>query len=229
MSKRESRGQQVKTFGHYVPQPDQSTEKETIKVYFKADEGRFYIYPPAHILPVARAKAEQSSAAHGVNFRDDFINSPLMDKVVHAFETMCSIYQNILKEEGKIRVIRFAVQRNLRADLNHHAKSEISFCGSPALYFNYELLWLSGGELFRQDDPELPLQHVRSHHDGDAKVIPWTQEREDFFASMTVAMITLINRIDDFKANLESNVDKAIATRSSLFLPAPSATEGYGK
>jgi hypothetical protein len=44
-----SKGQRVKTFKSYIPQSDLTKKETQVVVYFRADNGLFYIYDGAHI------------------------------------------------------------------------------------------------------------------------------------------------------------------------------------
>lgn len=229
MAKKESRGQKVKTFKHWIPQPDLSREETQVAVYFKADEGTFYIYHGAHVFEACQDEAGNMYHFDKVHMRPTSISGKVMDQVVKAFEAVCNKYEKLLREQGKIRVIRFSFARNRRyvEDSPFKPASDISFCGSPALHFDYELLWRVGDKLYRQDAPDFPLQFAgsvardRGLHGEDETCVDWTPEREAFFEQMRNGLITLINRIEDFQSDLAGNIDLAIASGGMFLLAAP--------
>lgn len=230
MSKRESKGQRVKSFKHWIPQPDLSKKETQVVVYFKANEGAFYIYDGAHLIEACRDETDRWYETRHVTAHGAALRSKLMDNLIEGFEALCKRYEQLLREQGKKRCIRFSFARNRPyvEDSEHKPRSDISFCGHPAIHFDYELLWRVGDTLYRQDDPEDALQfagHVaRSSglHGETETCVDWTPEREAFFSQMRSSLITLINRIDDFQSDLEKNVTLALQGGMSPLMIAAS-------
>jgi hypothetical protein len=239
----ESKGKRVKQFKELVPQLDQSSEMEVIHVYFKADEGNFYIYPQQHLLDVV------SSLDNGIDFRDaqyhpghGSIKAPVMAAAIACYKSLCTKFFDIVRTEQKKRVIRFTLKYNIAkmpdgSWRGHAPGDDISFAGRPALHLQYEVLWQSGKRLYRQDRPQDRLQDagsavpsvygnremgMRQRRDG-IYIIDWTQEREDFFASMKSSLEQLIHLLVLFVQDLEGDPDMAIANLSGgmTLLPPP--------
>lgn len=241
---RSGRGQQVKTFKHHEPQPDLGYKEVIGKVYFDAASGEFSIYTPEHIRLVEQALTEaRDQDQSGARMHGGRVIALTMDDVLKHYETVRRRYMALMQSEQKTRVIRFTYASNLDWIDGHHEKYRnglpgkirgdrdgISFCGSPALHMTYEVLWEAGGKLYREftrakfsdeaDEPETRLEYVSP---GRGMIIPWTPEREAFFARMTGTLETLIMRLDEFSSQLTENVDWAIEQADrALALPPPS-------
>ena len=130
-------------------------------------------------------------------------------------------FKCFLREANKSRVIRFHFKRNASTS-PWFRDEQISFCGSPALHLNYEVLWKVGNNLYRQHDPKMPLEYAGAVKDrfdeGTSNVIEWTEERERFFESMVQGLVGLIRKVEDFSKNLAVNVDLAITSHTTPML-----------
>jgi len=229
MSRRESKGQRVKTFKAYIPNSDLTTTETIVVVHFKADDGFFYIHDGAHMFAPVREASGKVHDASGTRFHDTWIANNTLDGVVQTFEWICKQYTNQMRDALKSKVIRFTFKRNRPwmkerdESKNRPAASDISFCGTPAITFSYEVLYRIGDQLYYKPSENSPLQYRGKDteargRDGEAKTIPWTEEREAFFENMRLSLITLITRVEDFTENLEGNIDKAIAHAAPLLL-----------
>ena len=215
----ERKGQQVKTFKHYTPVEGEARRAEQImKVYFKADNGQFYIYPDAFLMAFAHDGYDGPSG--GYSLYNDRIAADTMDTVIDGFKTICQRYEHAMKENKKVKVIRFWFAKNIRQTLCAD-RDDMSFVGSPALHLRYEVLWRVGDVLLRENMQSAGKVGSTSRGDGTTTIIDWSEARELFFANMVAGLETLIMRCVDFTADLEKNVDNAIAHKQGLFLPAP--------
>lgn len=226
--KRDSKGQRVRTFKHFVPQPDLSTIETQVAVYFKADTSYFSIYDGAHMRDACKGEVQKSYDLRELAFFDDRVSSQLFDRVVEGFKALCTAYTRLLREAKKDRVIRFTFKRNLDWAEGRKAANDISFCEAPALHLDYEVLWRVAGKLYEQNEPGDPLQYRGSaadetarRGDGRSAVIEWTDEREAFFRNMRTALEALIQRVEAFGADLAANVDIAIAGNAPALLAPP--------
>ncbi len=220
--KKESRGQQVKTFQVHYPQPDLTYVKVTEKVYFKADEGTFAIYPPPHILGLVAGDCFGDRSEHGTRWwRSDRIVSDRLDPILALHRDLLLRYVSIVREERKTKVIVFKFECNFSGGSLHHVpRNDMHFAASPAIALDYAVRWRSGGHLYKfdEDDPELGLR--RSGFDGVE--IEWTAEREEFFEAMKAGLVNVIDRMIDFEKALKVDAGKAIAQmKSRALLPAP--------
>jgi hypothetical protein len=223
MSRREARGQRVKTYKFWIPQPDLIAAETQIVVYFKADESRFYIYEGAHVLEAVGHFADKMGELLHCRVHGGNISSPLIDNLMKGFEALCDRYVMLLREQGKKRVIRFTFARNRPyvEGSPHKPASDISFSGAPALHFDFDMLWRVGDKLYRQSRPDDPLQFAgsvarsRGLHGESETCVDWTPEREAFFTQMRGALIETINRIEVFQSDLEQNVGLALARGTS--------------
>lgn len=224
--KRESKGQQVKTFQSFQPQPDLSKVKTIIKVYFKAADGGFYIYGPDHMLPVVEGQCKDKP----FRIMQGSIQAATLASVIEGYEWAEFWYFEILKSENKKKVIvfNFAANRRYsegpyctksRGPLDTHVRDDIHFIGSPVLHLDYEILWKAGNRYYKQHEADDPL--VGASPDGT--IIDWTPEREAFFEKMRAGLVYLIDRLIDFEGDLGVNADLAIASLQSgqALLPPP--------
>jgi len=226
--KRESKGQRVKTFKTFIPNADLTTTETQVVVYFKAESGLFYIFDGAHMFSAARERAKKRERSGGVSIHDNMITSNTLDGIVAGFNDICLAYTAEMQNALKKKVIRFTFKRNVAWDSEHQAQSDISFCGTPAVHFMYEILYQVGDQLYyrRSEDDGATLQYrgkvnEARFRDGDAITVDWTEEREAFFSNMQASLVTLIHRVDDFQKDLLVNVDRAIAATSTLLLEKP--------
>lgn len=177
------------------------------------------------MLVACKEAAQRNYDSRLLRFSDDHISCSNLNEIVEGFKALCEIYKRLLREQKKERVIRFRFKRNLPGTVDHLPKDDISFCGNPALHFNYEILWRVNDKLYRQYEPDDPLQFAGDvqdrHKEGAAHVIEWTQEREAFFESMQRSLVDLILRVEQFQSNLSSNIDLAIAGHTHPLLAAP--------
>lgn len=233
MSKRESKGQRVKTFKAWIPNSDLTKTETQVVVYFKADNGLFYIFDGAHMFaPVRESLGNKYNGDRDTRIHDNMITNNVLDGVIGTFEYICKHYETQMREAQKTKVIRFTFKRNRQwiaeqdEGKNRPGASDISFCGTPAITFSYEVLFRVGDLLYYKNGEDGALQYRGRHdeargRDGDATTIDWTEEREAFFANMQASLITLICRIEDFHEDLTVNVDRAIAATAQLLLPKP--------
>lgn len=232
--KRESKGQQVKTFQAWVPQPDLSKVKAIIKVHFRADAGTFYIYGPDHILPVVEG---QQNKGQPYRINKTSIEASTLAGVLEGYEWAELRYFEILKSEKKQKVIVVNFQCNrsysdgphctkANGPLDTHVRDDIHFVKSPALHLSYEILWKAGEQYYRQHEADDPLHHA--HPEGT--IIEWTAEREAFFEKMRSGLVHLIDRMIDFERDLASNADLAITAMQNgqALLPPPTLTASQG-
>ncbi len=223
MAKKESKGQQVKTFQAHIPQPDLTYEKVVEKVYFQASDGMFSIYLQPHILGLVSSNAFGDRSEHGRNWwREDRITASQLDPLIAIHRDVLARYVSIVREEKKTKVIVYKFQCNLRGgSLDHVPRDDIHFSISPALALTYGIRWKSGEYLYvyvDEDEPERGLR--RSRMDGIE--IEWTAEREAFFEAMQSGLISVIDRLIDFETALKVDAGKAIAQmKGQALLPAP--------
>lgn len=231
MSKRESKGQRIKTFKAWIPNSDLTKTETQVVVYFKADNGLFYIFDGAHMFaPVRESLGKSYDGRRGTAIHDTMLTNNTLNEVVATFEYICDQYLAQMREAQKTKCIRFTFKRNRSwikgRDDHRQTPSDISFCGTPAITFSYEVLFRVGDLLYYKNGENGALQYRGKANeargrDGDATTIEWTAEREAFFENMQASLITLICRIEDFHENLTVNVDKAIAHTAQLLLPKP--------
>lgn len=241
--KRESKGQQVKTFKHNEPQPDQSLKEVVGKVYFDAKTGLFSVYVPAHIA-AARGAFMEASELHrdaGASFlRDDRITAKRMDDVIDFYQGVRHRYAELMKAQQQTKVIhvRYVSALPWRQGNKEHRevyrKNERNrgwgTIPAPGLSMQYETLFESAGKVYKEIIHEAGGDRPASRHleykgaVKDFTLIQWTQEREDFFAAVCDKLEQLVMRIDIFMHDLPGNTDLAIADmRGILALPAPEA------
>jgi hypothetical protein len=228
--KREGKGQRVKTFKAWIPQQDLTKIETQVGVYFKPDSGRFYIYDGAHMFAAAAERAKKSYEGRDVHIRDTMITDNTLDGLLNGFKAICFAYEEEMKNAAKKKVIRFTFKANTEWDGSRQPKSDISFCGAPAIHLMYEVLYQVGDQVYFQDAEDGRLQYrgkadEARHSHSDAVTIDWTPEREAFFENMRQSLVTLINRVDDFQKNLLVNVDNAIAATTQLLLENRSKDE----
>jgi hypothetical protein len=221
--KRESKGQRVKTFKAFIPNSDLTRTETQVVVYFKADNGLFYIFDGAHMFNSARDRAKKYSDVGRVSIHADMITDNTLDGIVRGFEAICTAYEHAMREAQKKKVIRFTFKRNTSWDGERPAASDISFCGTPAVHFTFEVLYQVGDQLYYKHADDANLQYrgkvnEARFRDGDAVTIDWTEEREAFFMNMQASLVSLIHRVDDFQKDLLTNIDKAIAGTAPLLL-----------
>jgi hypothetical protein len=226
--KRESKGQRVKTFKAWIPNSDLTKTETQVVVYFKADNGLFYIFDGAHMFDAARETAKKSIDARGISVHSNMLTDNTLDGIVRGFGAICASYEQEMREALKKKVIRFTFKRNTKWDGEHKPADDISFCGTPAIHFTYEILYQVGKQVYyKSDDKDDAVLQYRGSADearfrgGDAITVDWTEEREAFFANMQASLVALIHRVDDFQKNLLVNVDKAIAASTPLMLEKP--------
>jgi hypothetical protein len=219
---KESRGQQVKTFTHGVPQADLSYEQEVVKVYFRPADGDFAIYLPQHI-----ADMEGTITHSQINF------------AIAGYKACLSKYLEAIKTAVREKVITISFTHNIRYVKGFHDvrnsrnfagyganRGEIHFTGSPAIHLNYSVLHRAGKRLYNVTESDGKEFMSDAGTTEGKKVIPWTQEREDFFASTVNNIERLIMAMIEFMDDIEGNIDKAIASNGGQLLigrPQPTA------
>jgi len=226
MAKPNPLGQRVKQFQAFIPQPDLTSEKTVVHVYFQARDAVFNISVPDHIAAVV---VETVRNCMVYRQRDQLVSASNYSLAETTFKDLLTAYTTLLQQQGKVRVIRFSVRAN-SGGYPHFP--DISFTGAPALHFQYEVLWRVGDRLFRQYHADSRLESAgdipRSAPNGRREgswVIPWTAEREAFFGQMEAGLKGLIERLALFVGDLEGNLDHAIASRDSALLLPPLAPE----
>lgn len=226
--KRESKGQRVKTFKAWIPNSDLTKVETQVVVYFNASNGEFSIHQGSHMFATAREHmTSRLTRDRELRIHDHMITAYVLETIVQGFADICHAYTNAMREALKKKVIRFTFKRNAPWYQDGiPAASDISFCGTPAIHFTYEVLHRIGDALYEKRDDESNLQYRGSatearFREGDAITIDWTEEREAFFENMQSSLLALIHRVDDFQKNLLVNVDKAIAASGPLLLPKP--------
>jgi hypothetical protein len=244
MAKRESKGQQVKTFKHFEPQPDLTHEEVIGKVYFEADCGDFVVYMPEHIANVVDTLEPVKAGNLGFHVqarvRSDMrtIRSKIMQHVIDAYDTIRKEYVNSLKllRGDKVLVVYF--KRNLPwrndrktifAGGGATGGNDISFCGQPTIHLNYGVFWRVGDELYHKDHHEAyrdrPAYDVMRYKQKlgaeNGHAVPWTQEREDFIAGVHSKLIDLGWLLSDFLGDLEANINHAIESGARFLAIAP--------
>ena len=220
--KRESKGQRVKTFKAWIPNADLTKTETQVVVYFKADTGMFSIFEGAHMFDAARDRAKKQTRSGRVSIHADMITDNTLDGVVRGFEAICTAYIAEMREALKKKVIRFTFKRNTKWTAERPAADDISFCGTPAIHFMYEILYQVGDQVYEKVDHD-HLQYRGKANEargrsGDAITVDWTEEREAFFKNMQASLVSLIHRVDDFQKDLLTNIDKAIAGTAPLLL-----------
>lgn len=220
-----SKGKRVKQFRTLIPQLDQSATHEVMHVYFKADEGLFYLYVPEHIAKVVNS-IEPNYNSTGAVYANQHgsVRAPMLENCINAFEQVLSEFRTIMKEENKKKVIRITFKYNIDrmpdgSFRGYNPGNDIGFTGRPALHIMHEVLWQSGNRLFEQNRPQDALRDVgpatnrfsRLPHNEGRYLIDWTQEREDFFAHMKSSLEKLIHLMITFTQELEQDPDRAIA------------------
>lgn len=222
---KDSKGKRVKQFKIQIPQLDQGSVEEVMYVYFKADEGSFYIYVPEHIAKVV-SEVKMSYDSEGAIYATHHgtVRSATMDVCIKGFEQVLSAFRTIMKEANKKKVIRITFKYNIStmpdgSFRGYNPGNDIGFAGRPALHIMHEVLWQSGNRLFEQNRPQDALRdvgpvvnrHGRAQYHEGRYVIDWTQEREDFFVNIKSSLEKLIHLMITFTKDLEQDPDRAIA------------------
>lgn len=236
---KESKGQQVKTFKHYVPMPDLGYEETIGKVYFQADSGLFSIYLPEHIMMVVNALGDIGT---GAKLSGGAIAAATLKGAMDNYDALLKRYRALLETEQRTKVLRVNFKANIRHIKGFHdvrnsrefhgynggTKSGINFIGAPAVHLEYEVLYQVGDNLFHVERGNQAMHAKGSVGRSDGNIIPWTQEREDFFAGVTGNIERLIMAMTEFMDDLEGNLTKAIAAGGQLPMlaaPKPASVE----
>lgn len=239
VAKPKPKGQRVKTFTYHVPQADGSHEQTTVVVYLNA-EAFFVIYPGEHVAQVIGQHARKPDA---FNAFEGHVASRTFEGARDAAKSCWTLYENILKESGKAQVLLISFKANRMGEGDHvgvgDRPSRISFCANQAVQFHYQKVWRSGDQLYSQRSAAEPLRFLKNISDvrgqpgsrsygSEWYMVEWTQEREDFLASIDAALADLIARLSGFFGHgdgtqaLLENLDRAVAGGTSpLALPAP--------
>lgn len=204
------KGKQVKTFTAFVPGIDLKKIKTVMAVKFDANSGEFFVRLPNHIAETIRGhdiiknwKVKLSS--------DNELTALRMQDVLDEFESALSLFIVIQRDLQRKKVIAFWFRYN--TPMESYTDHDISFCGTPALFIDYEVMWQVAGRLYHIDDedPHRILVHgAARHQDGKETIIEWTEDRELFFANMKSGIIKLIDRLVTFQSALGVNADAAI-------------------
>lgn len=217
MSARGSKGKAVKTFTEKVPQSNLTTIDVVMTVYFKADTGEFRIFYPEHIA---------------ATLGDDMAHADTLAGALETWAAGVERYRSVLKSEQRKKVIMFTLKYNIQQRgvfQTYNAPTSLgSGISAPALNLTYEIFWDVNGVLyyFRGDEPGSAMQ--RYGVASGRRSIPWTAEREAFFASMKGALEGLILKLIDFDKAMSDDVDGAMVAfaqgRNLLSAPAKVGT-----
>lgn len=220
MSKRDSRGKQVKSFQAWIPQPSLKREKVVVAVYFQATNGAFSVELPEHIVSMIEPAKYGDG---GARLSDRLLTSNTMDAVIGAHQSALHRYEELMRQNTKRKVISFKMECNAvyREGWIHHRADDISFCGRPALFLDFCVLYEAGGQLYQLDEEDRLLHRASGWSDGT--IIDWTEEREKFFSEMLKGLCGAIERLVEFEIALKQNPGAAIASLmgSGRLLPAP--------
>lgn len=215
----------VKQFKHYVPQLDLSYVETIVHVSFNADDGTFSIPLPEHIADVVSAGDWKFDYEAGdARIYGKGVWARVMDHVIAAYKQCCARFVTILRQQSKSKVIRVTLAYNLHRRGYESRSTKISFTGSPAMHFTYEVLWKAGGRLYEQYGADDRLTDKGSANQAHAGwiILDWTEERETFLKGIHEKFCTLIDTMADFTTALAKDPDNAIAAaRGVLALPAP--------
>lgn len=248
MAKRESKGQQVKTFKHWAPLPDGNSEEIVGKVYFQASEGMFLVWLPENVATLsAKLLGIDPGERSGTNYhqyRDGVIRALTLDRVLDLYATALSNYKNTIRNliGEKVLVVKFEANLRWRDNVDYVfgsgggtavTRSDLHFCGSPAIHLSYEVLWKVGENLFVRDWHE-PYKDKEGYHtmrshgsfrEGDRyekrKLIMWTEEREAFIKGVRDNIERLGYAMHDFFKDFENNITHQIATGGKALAIAP--------
>jgi hypothetical protein len=228
-----SKGQQVKTFKTFIPQPDLTSSEMVMKVYFRAADGMFLIYLPEHIAASVGDKFNESNRERYIGARvesNGVLACPIANEIVEQFNRICLMYRDLLKNENRVKVILLTVQVNAsgqRADGTWRNRKDQPFAISPMLGFNFDVMWKVDKNLYRQRGPDEKMTAVGSAENvirnKGSKLIPWTQEREDVLTAMRDGFFNLIDHVDAFCDDIEGNLDAIEGGKSNpmVLLGAP--------
>lgn len=245
---RESKGKLVKTFKHFEPQPDHTSNEVTGKVYFQAKDGLFVIHLPEHIRAMLGAlescRRQGSAGGPHIHERSGECRSNTLDGVMGLHKTVLAQYTEAIKLSDARRAIEVRLKKNVpwregrpdRTGSGHAAVGggfgeTISFCGSPALFMNFRVLWRVNDDLYQRHETEAygerPAYSILSYagrvKEGGSEtvVIEWTQEREDFLAGVVTKITDLAWLLSDFLGDAETNLTHALTAGGGQLLLAP--------
>ncbi len=171
MTKRETKGQQVKTFTTHEPQEDMSYVATSVKVYFKDDE--FTAYLPDHMhqvvenLPLFKEGRQTRSAYMQLRLSHagDCISAKIVDHLVQGYKQILLEYFQHLTNLAAQKVIVVEFKANLpwrreRQDAGDWTfrsgggtavtRNDISFAGFPTVHLSYRILHRAGDTLYRR-------------------------------------------------------------------------------
>lgn len=226
-----SKGQAVKRFKDTVPQPDQSSVEQITVVYFAAGDGEFRIYVPEHISQAL--PQDLTTQGYVSTVAEPHVKDATQQGVLTAWTKLKERYLGLLRREGAVKVIRYAVraQHPGQATYGDRFSFEYSHLGpGVALQLDWEVLWRSGDRLFygRYEGDELHLQDkgpvpVNAYTFEKYRLIEWTEEREAFFQAMKDGLISLIERLIVFcRGDVETQIAQIMSgAASNPLLPAP--------
>lgn len=229
--KKDSKGQQVKSFQAWVMQPDLTKTKTIAKVFFQVTNGLFSIYLENHLVEAMAHVGKFGGAT--LDHYADRLSADRLDDVVEGHAFLLSKYEQFLREQKKRKVIAFKLEVNTmwtedRPDaIDRH---DISFCERPALALTFAVLFQIGDtkRLYDRAHEDGPLKYVGNAGKGDVgTVIDWTEEREAFFTQMRAGLLKAIDRLLDFEISLGKNPQQAIENLmcgGPQLLPAPTAS-----
>lgn len=227
---RESKGQQVKAFKTTVPQPNQSTVSEVKKVYFKADDQKFFIYLPEHIGVLVKSGVEGLDE----NQFGAYVAAEAMQDVLDAWKAVCERYASLLRTEGAVKVIRYRfLNQGAGGDMftdPFRFDNGANLGPGIAMLLDYEVLWRSGNRLYygHYEGDELRLQDKGPVPDPVGRsweknrLIEWSEDREQFFDGMRAGLKGLINQIVEFiGGDLEANIAALASGERTLAIAGP--------
>jgi hypothetical protein len=229
---RDSKGTRVKSFTAYPPGLDLDGVKTVVPIYFHAGESDFSAVLPEHIAQCIDRHPECPSG-----MRDGRVRAPLVDDIESIYKGCCKLYERIQQHAVRKKVIKVHVQANhpTTGFPPGFAFQDVSFSAVPALTMQYRVLWQVDDGLYDADNnpnreglahmtfiSRVPEPNDKPYQTQSTFVIDWTQEREDFFASMKEGLIELIRRIAWLLAdNTGVKIDQLLASGNAGLLPAP--------
>jgi hypothetical protein len=233
MAKRDPGLTKIKDHSYKFPLLGISSRPAKVQVLFDVETGTFSLRLPDEVTTVMKRP------------RDTVCTSREMHDAIRQFDYEIAKYGAIVRAENREKVIVINYKRNWPGrtaggnihpwssgtgdelgDGNGFSRRNVPNLG---MALSYEILWrLNGKDIFElgfNDDgtPAGDPQRRYSADDTEYKVLPWTEEREQFFEAMREGLGNMIERMNVFFANdMIANIDRAIAYGgSALSLPAP--------
>jgi hypothetical protein len=233
MAKRDPALTKIKDHSYKFPLPGVMSRPAKVQVMFNPETGTFSLRLPDEVTTVM--KRPQGTVC----------TSREMYDAIRQFDADIARYSSIIRAENREKVIVINYKRNWpgrASDGTIHSWStgtsdqlggghgfDRKNIPNLGMALSYEVLWrLNGKDIFellfsKDGTPAGDPQRRYSSEDKEYKVIPWTEEREQFFEAMREGLGNMIDRMNVFFANdMIANIDRAIAYGgSALTLPAP--------